>query len=128
MLSARTMPATSARAVDEQGCWPIARPNSASGCCTMAKGKTKNNRAAKKSSWQKPKRENVVGPDNADEKAELLEDAPKTRYGAQVLARDSAAAKVKQWTHFLKTMSRKFSTMLCQRHGKRKWWNKDTTT
>jgi len=62
----------------------------------MAKGKTKNNRAAKKSSWQKPKRENVVGPDNAEEKAELLEDAPKTRYGAQVLARDSAAAKVKQ--------------------------------
>ena len=66
------MPATSSRRLDAAG--PSPACSSASGCCTMAKGKTKNNRAAKKSSWQKPKRENVVGPDNAEEKAELLND------------------------------------------------------
>ena len=62
----------------------------------MAKGKTKNNRAAKKSAWQKPKRANVVGPDNAEEHVDVIGEAPKTRYGVQVLARDSAASRVKR--------------------------------
>ena len=64
----------------------------------MAKGKTKNNRAAKKDSWKKPKHGNVCGPEDVEVGAtmEEVEDQERSRYGFRRMNKDSLASKLKQ--------------------------------